>query len=110
MPVRLDKLGRRIPEFDRSAAAKKAQRKNKENYGTDFHKRSGAVGGHAGKRGYFGALKDAGKTDELHDITSKGGKTGVKHFKRLAEENPEELRKISSHPRKSPTKLRGDEK
>ena len=71
MADRLDSLGRRIPKFDRSAAAKKAQQTNKEKYGDDFHSNNGTNGGRASKRGYFGTLKDAGKEDVLKAIGKK---------------------------------------
>jgi hypothetical protein len=69
---RRDKLGRRIPEFDRSAAIKKGNETKKEKYGPDFHKRISAMGGSHRKRGYFGELKDAGKEDELKRLSRKG--------------------------------------
>jgi hypothetical protein len=76
MPERRDKLGRRIPEFDRSAASKKGAITQKEKNGPDFHKRIGAVGGRVRKRGHFGTLKDEGKTDELQAIARRGTTRG----------------------------------
>lgn len=78
MAIRRDKLGRRIPEFDRSAAAKQAQQTNKEKYGPDFHSRNGTTGGRAGKRGYFGTLKDAGNEAELKKLSQEGVKARSK--------------------------------
>lgn len=69
MPIRRDKLGRRIPEFDRSAASKKSAETAKEKYGPDFHARNGAAGGSHRGRGYFGQLKDEGKTEELKALS-----------------------------------------
>lgn len=71
MKQKLDKLGRKIPVFDRSAAAVKANKTNKEKYGTDYHKRIGTSGGHKRTRGYFGHLKDQGKIDELKTISKE---------------------------------------
>lgn len=51
---RRDKLGRRITPYDRVAVEKR----KKEKYGADFHKRAGALGGSRRTRGYFGYLKD----------------------------------------------------
>ena len=72
MAERKDKLGRRIPEFDRSAANKKAAATSKERRGDDFHSRIGADGGRNRSRGYFGILKDQGKTEELKNIAHRG--------------------------------------
>lgn len=69
MTVRRDKLGRRIPDFDRSAASKKSAETAKEKYGSDFHARNGADGGKYRGRGYFGHLKDEGKTEELKALS-----------------------------------------
>lgn len=69
---RLDKLGRKIPEFDRSAANKKGAQTKKENYGRDKHSRDGSMGGRVGTRGYFGKLKDEGDTKELKKLSEKG--------------------------------------
>lgn len=69
---KLDKLGRRIPQFDRSAAGRKASKTRKDKYGADVHKRTGSVGGRLRTRGYFGRLKDEGKTDELKKIATEG--------------------------------------
>lgn len=68
MTERRDKLGRRIPEFDRSAAGKKAMQTLKEKNGTDYPKRIGTNGARKRTRGYFGSLKDKGKTEELSTI------------------------------------------
>jgi hypothetical protein len=69
MAERRDKLGRRIPEFDRSAASKQGAKTQKEKYGSDFHARNGSAGGKHRGRGYFGQLKDEGKTKELKDLS-----------------------------------------
>lgn len=68
MEDRRDKLGRRIPQFDRSAAGKKAMETLKEKNGTDYPKRIGTNGGRKRTRGYLGRLKDEGKTEELSTI------------------------------------------
>ena len=73
--TRLDKLGRRIPEFDRSAANKKGAHTRKEKDGPDIHSRIGSMGASLGTRGYFGKLKDEGKTDELKKLSAKGVET-----------------------------------
>lgn len=69
MTEKRDSLGRRIPTYDRSAQAKKAQANRKEREGDDVHARIGAIGGKRRARGYFGNLKDQGKTDELAAIS-----------------------------------------
>lgn len=69
MTDRRDKLGRRIPQFDRSAAGKKASKTSKEKYGPDHHKRIGIIGARLGTPGYFGKLKAEGKTDELKKLS-----------------------------------------
>ena len=66
-----DKLGRKIPEFDRSAANKKGAQTRKEKHGADIHSRIGRVGASLGTRGYFGKLKDDGKTEELKALSRK---------------------------------------
>lgn len=71
MAERRDKLGRRIPEFDRSAAGKKAMDTLKEKNGTDYPKRIGTNGGRMRTRGHFGKLKDEGKTEELKSTSQK---------------------------------------
>ena len=70
--TRLDKLGRRIPEFDRSAANKKGADTRKDLYGTDAYSRIGSLGGRVRTRGYFGKLKDDGNTAELKKLSQKG--------------------------------------
>lgn len=74
MAEKRDSLGRRYPKLDRSAIAKKGEATKKEKYGNDFHSRIGATGGSRRKRGYFGTLKDQGKTAELAAISKEGGK------------------------------------
>lgn len=71
MADRLDKLGRRIPQFDRSAAGKKSAKTQKEKYGPDHHSRIGTNGARKRTRGYFGKLKDEGKTAELSSIAKE---------------------------------------
>lgn len=72
MNERFDKLGRRIPQFDRSAAAKKGAQTQKEKHGNDFHANNGAAGGRRRTRGYFGALKDSGNDAEIREQARKG--------------------------------------
>lgn len=75
MTERRDKLGRIIPKFDRSAANKKGAETKKERHGEDFYPRIGSDGGRSRserKRGYFGILKDQGKTEELKDLAHRG--------------------------------------
>lgn len=94
MTKRFDKLGRRIPEFDRSAASKKGAITQKEKNGPDFHKRIGAAGGHARKRGHFGNLKDEGKTEELRAL-AKNGTRG--YFGQLKDQGKEaEIKALAS--------------
>lgn len=71
MDERKDKLGRVIPNFDRSAANKKGAATKKEK-DADFYPRIGANGGRARKRGYFGILKDQGETDKLKELAHRG--------------------------------------
>lgn len=74
MTDKRDKLGRRIPQFDRVAAGKKASVTSKEKYGADVHKRNGIIGARLGTPGYFGKLKAEGKTAELKKLASEGAK------------------------------------
>jgi len=68
---KFDKLGRRIPEFDRSAAGKKGVETRKERYGADYQSRIAANGGRHRTRGYLGRLKDSGNTEELKSLSEK---------------------------------------
>lgn len=70
--IRYDKLGRRIPEYNRSVANKKGAKTSKEKHGTDWHSRIGTRGGSVRTRGYLGHLKDQGRIDELRAIQKKG--------------------------------------
>lgn len=94
MAERRDKLGRRIPKFDRSAASKKGAKTQKEKYGTDFHARSGASGGRSGRRGGFAHLK-AQDPQKHKELSSKGGHTGTNYFSKLKAEDPEKFKEIS---------------
>jgi len=79
MAERFDKLGRRIPAFDRSAAGKKAAATNKEK-NENYYNELGAAGGKHRSRGYFGKLKDEGRIEELRQLASKNS---VGYFKIL---------------------------
>lgn len=70
--VRYDRLGRRIPEFDRSAANKKGFQTKEKKYGKNYRTEFAAAGGRASTRGYFGKLKDEGKEDELKELAKIG--------------------------------------
>ncbi len=59
-----------------SEGTKKGNLKKVEQHGTDYFKRIGATGGRARKRGYFGRLKDEGRTDELKALAKKGSEKG----------------------------------
>lgn len=72
MKDRFDSLGRKIPNFDRSASGRKANKTRKERRGSNFDKKTGIMGGRKRTRGYFGQLKDQGKTDELKKISTAG--------------------------------------
>lgn len=76
--VKRDKLGRRIPVFDRKAAAKKAQKTREEKHGPNFNSRIGSMGARHRTRGYFGKLKDEGKTEELRNISTIGAREANK--------------------------------
>lgn len=67
-----DSLGRRKRRYDVSAAIKKGNQTKKEKHGEDYQARIGSVGGSRKKRGYFGRLKDLGRTEELRKISLKG--------------------------------------
>jgi len=82
---RVDSLGRKIPTFNRSAAGKKAAQTRKERYGSDIHARIGRLGGNSRTRGYFGKLKDEGKTDELKKISEEAIKAKKQKNKRTAD-------------------------
>lgn len=71
MSERRDKLGRRIPDFDRSAAGKKGMETQKEKYGPNHPSRIGTIGGHKRTRGHFGKLKDEGREEELKALSEK---------------------------------------
>jgi hypothetical protein len=75
--VKRDILGRRIPEFDREAANRKAQQTREERHGTDFNKRIAPSGGRHRGRGYFGYLRDT-DPEKLRDITSAAGQKSAK--------------------------------
>lgn len=75
--TKLDKLGRRIPEFDRSAAARKGAKTKKEKYGPDKHSRDGSLGARLGTRGYFGYLK-AEDPEKLKELAQQGAKRSNK--------------------------------
>ena len=81
---RVDSLGRKIPTFDRSVAGKKAAQTRKERYGSDIHARVGRLGGNSRTRGYFGKLKDEGKTDEIKKISEEAVKAKRQKSKRIA--------------------------
>lgn len=91
MEQKRDKLGRKIPVFDRSAAAVKANKTNKEKYGNDYHTRIGTSGGSKRTRGYFGHLKDEGKTEQLKaiakDAAAKSAKTRHKNAEKKKQGN-----------------------
>jgi hypothetical protein len=70
--VKLDKIGRKIPEFDRSNANRKGAVTRKEKDGNDVFSRIGSMGGSLRTRGYLGKLKDEGKIDELKELSKKG--------------------------------------
>jgi hypothetical protein len=61
-----------------SESVKRSEQTKKDKYGPDYHARIGAVGGSKRKRGYLGHLKDAGRIEELKDITSKAAKKSNK--------------------------------
>lgn len=96
MEQKFDKLGRKIPVFDRSAAAIKGNKTNKEKYGTDYHSRIGAIGGSKRTRGYFGQLKDQGKIEELKTISVQAAKRSAQTRKA----------KANSHTKNSSNKAR----
>lgn len=58
MTERRDKLGRRIPDFDRSAAAKKGVKTQRRKHGSDFHAKIGRIGGKHSHQRYFAKLKE----------------------------------------------------
>lgn len=69
MTDRFDKLGRRIPVYDRSAAGKKSAKTRKEKHGDNDHARAGALGGKHRTRGYFGYLKDNHEEETLRALS-----------------------------------------
>jgi len=89
MEEKRDKLGRRIPQFDRKAAAKKAQITREKNHGPDFNKRIGSMGARLGTRGYFGKLKDT-DPQKLKEISKAASE---KSATRTVEERSEAVRK-----------------
>ena len=109
MTERRDSLGRRIPDFDRTAAAKKAHQTKREKYGDDYQRR---VTSDAGKRrtpGYFGKLKAEGRTAELAELAREGQAKSGAYFKRLKDEGKlDELKSIGEKGRKKRQKKSGD--
>lgn len=92
MAERFDKLGRRIPEFDRSAAGKKAAATNKEKDEHHYNK-LGTAGGKRRTRGYFGKLKDEGRIEELRKVSDHRGRG---YFGQLKDEGKiKELKKLA---------------
>lgn len=67
---KFDKLGRRIPTFDRKAAAQKAQKTREEKYGSNYNSTIGSLGARVGTRGYFGKLK-ATDPEKLKEIAKQ---------------------------------------
>lgn len=87
-----DTLGRRIPQFDRVAAGKKAAAIHKEKDERHYSK-LGSVGGTRPKRGYFGKLRDDGRIEELRRVTSHNGRG---YFGKLKDEGKiEEIKKLA---------------
>lgn len=86
--VRRDKLGRIIPEFDRTKSGKKAAETAKERYGEDFHKRLAARGGSQKTRGYFGYLKEE-DPEGLKELVKRAGNTPKKPRK-VVDPKPDE--------------------
>lgn len=76
MTDKVDSLGRKIPVFDRKAAAKKAAATRKERHGSDELRNAGSRGGKHRTRGYFGHLKDTGRSSIISEIAQKGAKSG----------------------------------
>lgn len=68
--TRYDKLGRRIPDFDRSAANQKGVR-TKRKSDKDYFKKLAAKGGRASKGGYFKTLAET-DPETLKEISRKG--------------------------------------
>lgn len=86
--VRYDKLGRRIPVFDRKAAGKKTAETVRKKYGDDHYKKIRSKGGKMSTRGYFGKLKEDGNIEELREIQRRGAKTTNETMRlKHAEEN-----------------------
>lgn len=70
--TRYDKLGRVIPQYDRSTAAKKGA-KTKLKKDPNYFAKIGAKGGKTHGRGYLGKLKEE-DPEKLASITSEAGK------------------------------------
>lgn len=56
----------------------KSEKTKKKKYGKDFHARMGAMGGSARGRGYFGKLKDEGRTEEIKALGRRGAEKSNK--------------------------------
>lgn len=101
--VKLDKLGRRIPTFDRSAATKKGAATAKRKYGSDYHSKIASIADHSRNRGYLGKLKDKGRIEELRKLSKKASETRRNHFSRLKEDGKiKELKAIGTKGGKAP--------
>lgn len=90
MAEKLDKLGRRIPQFDRSAVGRRNAKNMKEQYGPDYFSKLSRAADHSRNRGYFGKLKDEGRIEELRKVAHKGQSKAYAHFNRLKDEGKTE--------------------
>lgn len=107
MAERRDKLGRRIPEFDRSAAGRKAAATNKEN-DENYYNKLGTTGGKHRTRGYFGRLKDEGRAEELSELSKKARSKTRGHFGILKDQGKiAELQKLQKKSVKARKAVRG---
>lgn len=61
-----------------SKSVKKSNETMKGKYGPDFQSRNGAAGGKSSTRGYFGKLKDEGRTDELKALSLEAANRSAK--------------------------------
>lgn len=69
--TRYDKLGRKIPDFDRSKANKKGADTRRATQGDDIYSIIGRKGGAKSTRGYLGKLKEEDPA-KLKEISNQG--------------------------------------
>lgn len=92
---RFDRIGRRIPEYDRKAAGAKGKKTRDEKYGPNHMAAIAVSGGRRRGRGYLGYLRDT-DPEKLKELAQKAGKARGQQIHEAAE-----LRRNATHSDKS---------